>query len=130
MWEAIATVISTLIAKFGVPSTVELQRVMLAFIRQELDVRDLQHALAELARAANTPPAPVAVPDLELGADLGIRHAEHGWFAGERNGAPVWSLDPFDANRYRTIGTAESALVLHGLRGAAGVSIESLPTEQ
>lgn len=125
MWEAIAKIIESVIEHHGAPTRKELEEVVLALVRRELDVRDLVHALDALARKANEKPAPVVMPRLDL-ADVGIRHAERGWLAGEMRGAPLWSLHASDANRYPDLDAAERALVLHGLRGAPGVAIETI----
>lgn len=132
VWKAIESVIGLLVAKHGPPSKSDLEAIILALLRKELreqlDERDIAAALVRLGDALSAPVAPVVVPDLDIATDLGIYHEEQGWFAGRRNGLPVWSKDPDDADRWRTIGAAEHGLVLHGLRGAPGISIASIPT--
>lgn len=130
IFEALATVVGYLITKHGPPSKEDLVALLAPIARDELGRAMLENAFAELGRAANTPPAKVDVPDLELATDLGIHHEELGWFAGQGPAGPVWVKNAREADKYRTIATAEHGLALHGLRGVPGVSIETLPTEE
>jgi hypothetical protein len=134
VWKVIAQLFAEAIDYIGAPSREELEAIVLrlisAKVRDELNIFTMEQACAYLVRAANTPPAPVHVPDLDLPNDWGIRHAEHGWFAGQGTDGPVWVVDAKRADMYRTLDAAEHGMALHNLRGVAGVSVETLPREE
>lgn len=130
MWKEILQLAAALLAARKLPTRDELVELLLPIAREQIGVALLEAAFAELARRANLAPAPVFIPTLEIATDLGIHHAEHGWFVGENANGPVWDPHPKLADKFRTIGIAEHALVLHGLRGAQGVTIETIPTDE